>query len=188
MLLALGAAEELRHGDSEQPPLHIPERDVDRGEREGGDAAPVPVPPRTLPALPPQLDVVERVAPDDELGADPLDHRLGRAAGIRPRRDGLAPSDRAVLGLDPAERQMADGAVVVRLRVADRDRRHAADRGQTRTSSIPSARASTGISTSSLPRASALWCVAPDAIQRAPASKAEPESKRNMPFGPPTVS
>ena len=63
-----------------------------------------------------------------------------------------------------------------------------ANRRHTRTSSIPSARARTGISTSSRPRASALWWVAPDAIQRAPASNADPESKRNMPFGPPIVS
>ena len=45
---------------------------------------------------------------------------------------------------------------VVRLRVAHRDRRHGADRRHTRTSSMPSARARTGISTSRRPRASAL--------------------------------
>ena len=64
-------AEELRDRNPEQPALEIPERDVDRGEREGRDAAAVAVPPRPPPAAPPDVDVVERVAPDDELAAIP---------------------------------------------------------------------------------------------------------------------
>ena len=65
--LVVGAAEELRDGDAEQLALQIPERDVDRREREGRDAAAVAVPPGPPPAAPPDVDVVERVAPDDEL-------------------------------------------------------------------------------------------------------------------------
>ena len=162
------AAEQLHDGYPEELALEVPERDVDRGEREGRDAAAVPVPPGAPSAAPPDVDVVERVASDDELVGDPVDHRLGRPACVGPRRDRLSPADGPVVRLDAAEGQMADGAAVVRLRVPERDRLDGSDGRHTRTSSMPSARASTGISTSSRPRASALWCVAPEAIQRAP--------------------
>jgi len=49
---------------------------------------------------------------------------------------------------------------------------------------MPSAAAATGASTSSRPGASALWWVAPDAIQAEVAVRTSPESKRNMPLGP----
>ena len=81
---------------------------------------------------------------------------------------------------------------VVRLRVADRDRLDGRDLGhgslpwrtcQIRTARRPSAEASAGTSTSSRPGARALWWVAPEAIQPSTASTADPESKRNIPFG-----
>ena len=86
--------------------------------------------------------------------------RLRRPAD---RRSSTSPSASDVVNCSPGELgartvEILDAALSQRHQRPDRTR-------QTLTASTPRARAKTGISTSSRPRASALWWVAPDSIQ-----------------------
>src|SRR5262249_7134751 len=97
--LAMSTSEQVHERLAEQLALQVPERDVERRERKGRGAAAVAVPPSLRLDLPPDVDVLHRVAADDEL-RHLVDQPLGRARRARELRDRLAPADGAIVGLD----------------------------------------------------------------------------------------
>ena len=115
-----GAAEQIEHASAQRLALKIPERDVDRGGRVGGDAAVVAVPPRLLFVLPPQRLGLHGVLAD-QIRRHALDDRLSGEIGLGELGDRLAPTDLSVVGGDLDQAEMPERVEVVGLGIADRD-------------------------------------------------------------------
>src|SRR5579872_2413874 len=146
-----GTAEQVEHALSQRLALEVPERDVDRRDGVGGDAAMVAVPPRLLLVLAPQRLGLYRVLAD-QIGRHAFDDRLGGEIGFRELGDRFAPADLAVVSGDLDQAEMPQCIEVVRLRVADGNGFDLGDlHGQSypmapRNSGIPSTPTSTSIS------------------------------------------
>ena len=113
----------VQHARAERLALEIPERDVDRRDGVGGDAAAVAVPPGLILVLARHIaSVCDRVPADQTFGAMPSMIALVGEVGLRELGDRLAPADLPVVGRDLAQAQMAQRIEVVGLGVADRDR------------------------------------------------------------------
>src|SRR3989442_1353501 len=96
----------------------VPQRHVDGADAERDEAAmAVPVGRATEPV--PDAGDVARVRAHHERRQATLDDKSDGQGGFLATGDGLTPADQSIIGLDPNECQVADLAIIVRLRVAN---------------------------------------------------------------------
>ena len=114
------AAEQAVDRQPRQAPRQVPQRHVDGADGEGDDPAIAGPVGRLAELRPDRLDIAGIAAHEPRREA-PLHDHFHRDGGVFRPGDGLAPADGAAGRLQPDQRDMAGLAVVVRLRIAQRE-------------------------------------------------------------------